>query len=76
MKQTKEYISNGKWKEALSIARKFRLGFSKEEQDKICIAFESLSGHNEFYRSLGIDTDKCLIEAVEILSSKYNVKKM
>lgn len=58
-------------KEALSIFRTFRIGFTKEECRTLQIACESLSGNSLFYQQLGIDTDKEIEKSKSILSSKY-----
>ena len=49
----------------------FRLDFSKEEKRSIDIAYESLNGHDKFYRSLGIDTDKEIERTRQLLADKY-----
>lgn len=59
------------FQEALTIVKTFRFGFSKEEKRSIQIAYESLSGHDQFYRSLGIDTEKLIRETRQLLADKY-----
>lgn len=61
----------GNLKEALSIFRTFRIGFTKEERRTLQIASESLSGNSLFYQQLGIDTDKEIEKSKSILTSKY-----
>lgn len=61
----------GNLKEALSIFRTFRIGFTKEERRTLQIASESLSGNSSFYRQLGIDTYKEVEKSKSILTSKY-----
>lgn len=61
----------GNLKEALSIFRTFRIGFTKEERRTLQIACESLSGNSLFYQRLGIDTDKEIEKSKSILTSKY-----
>lgn len=61
----------GNLKEALSIFRTFRIGFTKEERRTLQIASESLSGNSLFYQQLGIDTDKEIEKSRSILTSKY-----
>lgn len=58
-------------KEALSIFRTFRIGFTKDERRTLQIASESLSGNSLFYQQLGIDTDKEIEKSKSILASKY-----
>ncbi|MDC7140136.1 hypothetical protein [Bacteroides finegoldii] len=61
----------GNLKEALSIFRTFRIGFTKEERRTLQIASESLSGNSLFYQQLGIDTNKEIEKSKSILASKY-----
>lgn len=61
----------GYLKEALSIFRTFRIGFTKEERRTLQIASESLSGNSLFYQQLGIDTDKEIEKSKSLLTSKY-----
>ena len=61
----------GNLKEALSIFRTFRIGFTKEERRALQIASESLSGNSLFYQQLGIDTNKEIEKSKSILASKY-----
>lgn len=58
-------------KEALSIFRTFRIGFTREERRTLQIASESLSGNALFYQQLGIDTAKEIEKSRYILTSKY-----
>lgn len=64
-------LRTGNLKEALSIFRTFRIGFTKEERRTLQIASESLSGNSSFYQQLGIDTDKEIEKSKYILTSKY-----
>lgn len=61
----------GNLKEALSIFRTFRIGFTKEERRTLQIASESLSGNSLFYQQLGIDTAKEIEKSKSLLTSKY-----
>lgn len=58
-------------KEALSIFRTFRIGFTKEERRTLQIASENLSGNSLFYQQLGIDTNSEIEKSKVILASKY-----
>ena len=50
-------IENKDWKKALSIASNFRMNFTKEEKRNIEIAYESMTGKDDFYKQLGFDVD-------------------
>lgn len=69
--KAKILLRTGELQKALSIIKTFRFGFSKEEKRSIQIAYESLSGHDHFYRSLGIDTDKEIERTRQLLADKY-----
>lgn len=64
-------LHEGCLKEALSIFRTFRIGFTKDERRTLQIASESLSGNSLFYQQLGIDTAKEIEKSKSILVSKY-----
>lgn len=69
--KVKSLLAAEAFQEALTIVKTFRLGFSKEEKRSIQIAYESLSGHEQFYRSLGIDVDKVIKDTRQLLTEKY-----
>lgn len=69
--KAKALLKAGKFKEALSIIKTFRLGYTKEEKRSIEIAYECLSGHGHFYQSIGIDTDKEIEKVSLLLTDKY-----
>lgn len=76
MKETKtskavQLLKDGRVKEALSLFRKFRLGFTQSESRTIQIAYESLTGHASFYQMLGIDTESEQEKALALLRAKY-----
>jgi hypothetical protein len=61
-----------KFKEAFKIFKTFDRQFDKDEKRMIEIAYESLAGKSNFYKSLGIDTDQAIKEAKDIIQIKYN----
>lgn len=62
---------SGDFRGAFSLFSTFREGFTREETRTLQIASESLGGHAEFYRSLGVDTDEEVSKAKEIIRTKY-----
>lgn len=64
-------LRSGYLKEALSIFRTFRIGFTKDERRTLQIASESLSGNSLFYQQLGIDTDMEIEKSKLLLFQKY-----
>ena len=69
--KVKSLLVVGDFQKALTIVKTFRIGFSKDEKRSIDIAHESLIGCDKFYRSIGIDTNKEIEKARQILSDKY-----
>ncbi len=69
--EAKALLKAGKFKEALSIIKTFRFGFTKEDKRSIEIAYECLCGHDQFYSSIGIDTDKEIERCYRLIVDKY-----
>lgn len=69
--QAVQKLKDGDLKGALSIFSTFKYDFTKDERRTIQIAYESLCGHDAFYKSLGIDTSKMINSASNIIYSKY-----
>lgn len=66
------YFKNGRIREALSIFKTFRLGFSKEEKRILEIACDCLNGRSSFYAKLGIETNSVINKSKEIIQQKYS----
>ena len=64
----------GDFKAALTIFSTFRMGFTKEEQRTLKIAYECLSGNAGFYQQIGIDTNSEIEKSKSIFLSKYMLK--
>ena len=58
---------------ALKLFKTFRIGFTADERRTIQIAHESLTGKEEFYKSLKIDTATIKVQAVQLIKQKYNL---
>lgn len=71
--KVKALLKEGEFLKALAIIKTFRLGFSKEEKRIIEISYEILIGHEQFYRSLGIDAEKEIERTRQLLADKYFV---
>ncbi len=69
--QAVQKLKDGDLKGALTIFSTFKYDFTKEERRTIQIAYEALSGHSSFYRSLGIDSDEMIERTQKLLSHKY-----
>lgn len=64
-------LRGGDYVGALSIAKTFRQGFTKEQRRTLQIASEVLGGNGGFYRQLGIDTEKMVSDAKKLLNETY-----
>jgi len=66
--QLRQFWKQGESKKALKIFKTFKIGITKEQKRTIEIAYEVLTGKENFYISLGIDTAKECQKATEILN--------
>ena len=63
----RELVAAGDYKKALSIAKGFKIGFTKEEQSTMTRAHECMV-HPGFYSQLVIDEEKAIKAGIEIIS--------
>ena len=61
---------SGEYKKALRIAKGFRLGITREQSDKMGIAYECMV-HPQFYEQLGINANEKVNDGVEVLVGLY-----
>ena len=66
----RELVAVGDYKKALSIAKGFKIGFTKEEQSTMTRAHECMV-HPGFYSQLGIDEARAIEEGIEIIKRAY-----
>lgn len=66
----RELVAAGDYKKALSIAKGFKIGFTKEEQSTMTRAHECIA-HPGFYRQLGLDEEKAIEAGIEIIKRVY-----
>lgn len=66
----RELVAEGNYKKALSIAKGFKLGFTKKEQDVMTRAHECMV-HPGFYSQLGFDEAKIIESGVELVKRVY-----
>jgi len=64
---------SGNISEALKIFKTFRVGFTKEENRIITIAYEGQTGRESFYQCIGINISDMNEQAKEIIKTKYNL---
>jgi len=58
---------------SLKIFSKFRIGFTKDEIRTLEIARELVTGNEDFYKAIKIDTSAIKLEAIQIIKMKYNL---
>lgn len=63
-------VAGGQYKEALRIAKGFRLGISEEDSDDMKRAYECIV-HPAFYQQIGFDPEKVAQKGVEIIRRLY-----
>lgn len=63
-------VAAGEYKKALSIAKDFRLGISKEQRSLMARAYECLV-HPSFYTSIGIDLSQAIQEGISVVTELY-----
>lgn len=68
--KVRRLVAGGSFKEALSIAKGFRMGITKAEADAMTLAYECMV-HDRFYKSLGYDLDKKIAEGIAVLNRLY-----
>lgn len=66
----RELVAKGDYKKALSIAKGFKIGFSKTERDLMTRAHECMV-HPGFYSQLGFDEAKIIDDGIEFVKSVY-----
>lgn len=66
----RELVAVGDYKKALSIAKGFKIGFTKEEQSIMTRAHECMV-HPGFYSQLGINEVDAIDAGIEIIERVY-----
>lgn len=66
----REAVVAGNFKEALRIAKGFRINITAEQRDTMCRAYECIV-HPDFYRQLGTDIPAAINAGVEIVTQIY-----
>lgn len=66
----RELVAEGNFKKALSIAKGFRIGFTKDEQSLMTRAHECMV-HPGFYKQLGFDEAKVIEDGIKFITERY-----
>ena len=66
----KELVAAGDYKKALGIAKGFKIGFTKKEQDIMIRAHECMV-HPGFYSQLGFDEAQLIDDGIELVRRVY-----
>lgn len=67
-------VSRNDFKEALRIAKDFRINITKEQRSTMARAYECMV-HDRFYKSLGEDTEARIAEGIELVTKLYGPAK-
>ncbi len=67
-------VSSGNFKEALRIAKDFRINITKEQRSTMARAYECII-YPDFYRQLGTDIPAAIKEGVELVTKLYGAKE-
>lgn len=68
--QVRSLVSQGRYKDALRIAKGFRLGITREQSSTMIRAYECMV-HPDFYRSIGKDIQGCIDGGVAVLHEVF-----
>lgn len=68
--QVRSLVRQGRYKDALRIAKGFRLGITREQSDTMVRAYECMV-HPDFYRSIGKNTQECIDGGVAVLCQVF-----
>ena len=68
VEEARNYFNQGKVKEALRIAKDFRIGTTKEDRSVMARAYECIV-HPDFYLSINVDIEKAIEFGVEVLKN-------
>ena len=66
----RQLVTDGEFKKALSIVKGFRLGITREQTDKMRLAYECMI-HPRLYEQIGKDTTRAITEGIQILKALY-----
>jgi hypothetical protein len=66
----RELVSQGNYKKALSITKGFRLGITREQNDKMVRAYECMID-DRFYRSIGVNIGQAIQDGVDVWVGMY-----
>ena len=68
--QVRSLVRQGRYKDAMRIAKGSRLGITREQSDTMVRAYECIV-HPDFYRQLGTDIPTAINAGVEIVTQIY-----
>jgi len=64
----RNFIQQGDFKKALSGAKDFRIGVSKDQRSVMARAYEAIV-HPKFYQQIGIDIESAIQEGISVLKA-------
>ena len=73
-RMVREAVARGDYKQALLLAKDFRIGISSEQRKKMALAYECIV-HPQFYQSLGRDVEQAKAEGIKEVVKLYGAKQ-
>ncbi len=67
-------VSSGNFKEALKIAKDFRINITKEQRSTMARAYECIV-YPSFYQQIGTDIPTAIKEGIELVTKLYGAKE-
>lgn len=68
--KVRAFVRNGEFKKALAITKGFRLGMTKEQNDRMTRAYECMT-HAGFYEQIGINPEEAISDGINVLKQLY-----
>lgn len=68
-----QYLQEGKFSKALSIIKRFKIGFTPEQKRIIEISADISNGNGKIYSSIGVDPVSVISDCKKILQDKYGI---
>lgn len=72
--RVRQLVASGQYKDALKIAKDFRLGITKEQSGAMRLAYECMI-YGRFYKELGYNIPQKIENGVDVLKKLYGEKE-
>ena len=72
--KVREAVASGNWKEALRIAKDFRLNVTAKQREEMGRAYECMV-HPSFYQQIGIDVSEAVEKGKAVVEALYGPER-